>query len=405
MLFQKTSGNVAPENDRTILKFWEESDIFRKSITNREGAPSFVFFEGPPTANGTPHPGHVLTKAMKDLVPRYKTMCGCKVGRKAGWDTHGLPVELEVERQLGIESKQDIEKFGIENFIKKCRESVFRYEKEWRAMVERGGFWVDMDDPYITCTNKYIESVWWILGQFWKKGMLYEGHKVVPYCPRCGTALSSHEVAQGYKEVEDPSIYVKFAVKDQPSTYFLVWTTTPWTLLSNVALAVGEEIEYCRVKLSDETMILAKARLELLRDEGEVIETVSGKSLAGIEYHPILDFAKPPKKAHYVITGDFVSTEDGTGIVHIAPAFGEDDYRVGLANDLPVVQPVDMAGKFTSEITPWAGRFVKDADSDIIKHLKAEGKLFYATKYKHTYPFCWRCDSPLLYYARHSWFI
>lgn len=405
MLFKKTTGNVEPKNDKDILDFWKQKNIFKKSIDIRKDSPTFVFFEGPPTANGTPHPGHVLTKAMKDIIPRYKTMCGFKVGRKAGWDTHGLPVELEVERQLGIESKQDIEKFGIENFIKKCRESVFKYEREWRAMVERGGFWIDMDDPYITCTNNYIETVWWILGQFWKKGLLYEGHKVVPYCPRCGTALSSHEVAQGYDEVEDPSVFVKFALKHQPDTYFLVWTTTPWTLISNTALAVGSEIEYCKVKLGGQILILAKARLEVLKGEGEILETVKGESFLGTDYIPMYDFVKPEKRAHFVISADFVSTEDGTGIVHIAPAFGEDDYKVGQANDLPVIQPVDNAGKFTDDVVPWAGKFVKTADPEIIKDLKDSGKLFYASKVKHTYPFCWRCDSPLLYYARHSWFI
>jgi isoleucyl-tRNA synthetase len=405
MLFEKPDSTVSPKREERILKFWETEKVFQKSVSNREGGKKFTFFEGPPTANGTPHPGHVLTKAMKDLIPRYKTMCGCHVGRKAGWDTHGLPVELEVERQLGIESKQDIEKYGIEAFIKKCRESVFKYEGEWREMVTRGGFWIDMEDPYVTCSNEYIETVWWILGQFWKEDLLYEGHKVVPYCPRCGTALSSHEVAQGYREVEDPSVYVRFAIKDQPDTSFLVWTTTPWTLLSNVALAVGENIDYIKVKLNDEYLILAKARLEVLEGEGEVVETFKGKDLAGTEYHQLYPFVIPEKKAHYVILADFVSTQDGSGIVHIAPAFGEDDYRVGKENDLPVIQPVGMDGKFTDEVTPWKGQFVKTADPEIIKDLKATGKMFKSARIKHTYPFCWRCDSPLLYYARHSWFI
>lgn len=405
MLFEKPDSNVSARRELETLKFWEEGKIFQKSVSNREGAKKFTFFEGPPTANGTPHPGHVLTKAMKDLIPRYKTMCGCHVGRKAGWDTHGLPVELEVEKQLGIESKQDIEKYGIEAFIKKCRESVFKYEAEWREMVTRGGFWIDMEDPYITCSNEYIETVWWILGQFWKENLLYEGHKVVPYCPRCGTALSSHEVAQGYREVEDPSVYVRFAVKDQPNTSFLVWTTTPWTLISNVALAVGENIDYVKVKLGEEFLILAKARLEVLKGEGEVVASMKGGDLKGTEYHQLFSFVKPDKKAHYVITGDFVSTEDGSGIVHIAPAFGEDDYRVGKENDLPVMQPVGLDGKFKEEVVPWAGKFVKTADSEIIANLKESGKLFFSTRMKHTYPFCWRCDSPLLYYARHSWFI
>lgn len=405
MLFAKPENTVSPKRELEILDYWEKEKIFQKSVSNREGAKKFVFFEGPPTANGTPHPGHVLTKAMKDLVPRYKTMCGYQVGRKAGWDTHGLPVELEVEKQLGLENKQDIEKYGIEKFIKKCRESVFKYEAEWRQMVTRGGFWIDMDDPYVTCSNEYIESIWWILGQFWQKNMLYEGYKVVPYCPRCGTALSSHEVAQGYREVEDPSVYVKFTIKDKPDTKFLVWTTTPWTLISNVALAVGEDIDYVKVKLNDEFLILAKARLEVLKDEGEVVETMKGKDLVGLDYEQLYPFVKPDKKAHYVIAADFVSTEDGSGIVHIAPAFGEDDYRVGQQNNLPVIQPVGMDGKFTEEVEPWKGKFVKAADPEIIAELKESGRMFHATRMKHTYPFCWRCDSPLIYYARHSWFI
>lgn len=405
MLFEKPLNTVSPKREEEILGFWEKEQIFQKSMTNREGAKKFTFFEGPPTANGTPHPGHVLTKAMKDLIPRYKTMCGCHVGRKAGWDTHGLPVELEVEKQLGMKNKQDIEAYGIEPFIKKCRESVFKYETEWREMVTRGGFWIDMEDPYITCSNEYIETVWWILGQFWKEDLLYEGHKVVPYCPRCGTGLSSHEVAQGYKEVEDPSVYVRFALKDQPNTNFLVWTTTPWTLLSNVALAVGEKIDYVKVKLGEEFLILAKSRIEVLKGEGEIVETMKGKDLVGIDYHQLFTYAKPDKKAHFVIAADFVTTEDGSGIVHIAPAFGEDDYRVGKENDLPVLQPVGLDGKFKDEIEPWKGMFVKTADREIIKDLKESGKLFAAAKYKHTYPFCWRCDSPLIYYARHSWFI
>ncbi|MFZ2959840.1 MAG: isoleucine--tRNA ligase [Candidatus Ozemobacteraceae bacterium] len=405
MAFQKTVTTVSAKREEEILEFWKQEHIFEKSVSNREGCKPFIFFEGPPTANGAPHPGHVLTKAMKDLIPRYKTMCGCQVKRKAGWDTHGLPVELEVEKQLGFNSKQDIEKYGIEPFIKKCRESVFKYEGQWRRMVERGGFWIDMDHPYITCSDEYIETVWWILGRFWAENLLYEGHKVVPYCPRCGTALSSHEVAQGYDEVEDPSVFVRFALKNAPDTYFLVWTTTPWTLISNVALAVGSDIDYVKVRHNDQTLILAKSRLEVLKGEGEVIGTCKGADLVGTDYQPLYEFVTPKKRAHYVIATDFVSTEDGTGIVHMAPAFGEDDYRAGKANDLPVLQPVDLAGKFTDEVTPWKGRFVKDADADIIKDLKASGKLFASGKIKHTYPFCWRCDSPLLYYARHSWFI
>ena len=406
MLFDKPENTVSAKREEEILEFWKKENVFKKSIKNREGAQKFVFFEGPPTANGTPHPGHVLTKAMKDLIPRFKTMCGYQVDRKAGWDTHGLPVELEVEKELNLKNKQGIEEYGIEPFIKKCRESVFKYEGQWRKMVTRGGFWVDMDDPYITCTNGYIETVWWMLSKFWEKGMLYEGHKVVPYCPRCGTALSSHEVAQGYKEVEDPSVYVRFSVKGEEKTSFLVWTTTPWTLFSNVALAVGKDIEYVKIKLNDEFLILAKPRLSVLGDEPyEIVEEIKGEQLLGKEYNQLYTFVKADKKAFYVIAGDFVSTEDGSGIVHIAPAFGEDDYRVGKENNLPVLQPVDRDGHFTDEITPWKGQFVKAADPEIIKDLKASGKLFKTAKIKHTYPFCWRCNSPLLYYARHSWFI
>ncbi|HNW33360.1 MAG TPA: class I tRNA ligase family protein, partial [Candidatus Ozemobacteraceae bacterium] len=325
MLFEKTASVVTAKREEEILDFWRKENIFQQSIKNREGCKPFVFFEGPPTANGMPHPGHVLTKAIKDLVPRYKTMCGCHVGRKAGWDTHGLPVELEVEKQLGLTCKQDIERYGIEAFIRKCRESVFKYESEWRRMVTRGGFWIDMEDPYVTCTDNYIETVWWILSRFWEKGLLYEGHKVVPYCPRCGTALSSHEVAQGYDEVEDPSVFVRFKVKGEENTFFLVWTTTPWTLTSNVALAVGKDIEYVRVKHDGQTLIMAKARLEAVLKEGyEIVSSCTGAELAGIDYEPLYTFATIDKKAHFVILGDFVSTEDGTGIVHVAPAFGED---------------------------------------------------------------------------------
>ena len=346
MLYDKPDNNVSAKHDEEILEFWKQNDTFQKSIKLREGAPKFVFFDGPPTANGRPHPGHVLTKAMKDLIPRYKTMRGYQVYRKAGWDTHGLPVELEVEKELGLESKTGIEKYGIEPFIKKCRDSVFKYESAWRKMSERGGFWLDLDDPYITCTNNYIETVWWMLAQFFKDDMLYEGHKVVPYCPRCGTALSSHEVAQGYKEVEDNSVYVRFQMKNAEKTYFLVWTTTPWTLVSNVALAVGKDIDYVKVKYNDEFLILAKSRLCVFGDEAyEIVEEMKGADLLGIEYHQMYTFCKPAKKAHFVIAGDFVSTEDGSGIVHIAPAFGEDDYRVSKQNDLPVIQPVGLDDK------------------------------------------------------------
>lgn len=405
MIFDKVDSQLSPEREERILKFWSENRIFYKSMEERKGQKPFVFLEGPPTANGMPHPGHVLTKAMKDLIPRYKTMCGNYVLRKAGWDTHGLPVELEVEKQLGINGKQEIEKYGVEEFIKKCRASVFKYEAEWRKMVERGGFWVDMEDPYITCTNNYIETAWWSLKQFFEAGLLYEGHKVIPYCPRCGTGLSSHEVAQGYDECEDPSVFVRFKVKNAENTYFLVWTTTPWTLISNVALAVGNEIDYVKVKNQEQLLILAKSRLAELKGEYEIVEEFKGEKIVGAEYEQMFKFVRPDKKAHYVCHADFVSIEDGTGIVHIAPAFGEDDYQLGVKNNLPVIQPVNLRCEFTDVVEPWKGIFVKDADPSIEKFMRENGILYKSGKIKHTYPFCWRCDSPLIYYARHSWFI
>ena len=405
MIFDKVESQIKPERELDILKFWSDGRIFYKSMEERQGAEPFVFHEGPPTANGMPHPGHVLTKAIKDLIPRYKTMCGCYVSRKAGWDTHGLPVELEVEKMLGINGKQEIEKYGIEAFIKKCRESVFKYEAEWRKMVDRGGFWVDMEDPYVTCTNEYIETVWWSLKQFFDAGLLYQGYKVIPYCPRCGTGLSSHEVAQGYQECEDPSVYVKFKIKNQENTYFLVWTTTPWTLISNVALAVHNDHDYIKVKTDGEFLILAKARASELKGEYEIAAEYKGKELVGIEYEQMFKFIAPGKMAHYVVAADFVTLDDGTGIVHMAPAFGEDDYQTCMKHDLPVIQPVNSRCEFNDEVTPWKTMFVKDADPLIQKFMKENGILYKSGKIKHTYPFCWRCDSPLIYYARHSWFI
>lgn len=395
--------NFVPIEEK-VLDFWQKEDIFEKSLDNRKDAPTFVFYEGPPTANGKPHAGHVLTRVVKDLIPRYKTMCGCRVDRKAGWDTHGLPVELEVEKQLGISGKPQIEEYGVEDFIKKCKDSVFTYEKEWRKMTERVGFWVDMDDPYVTYHNDYIESVWWALKKIWEKDLLYRGNKVVPYCPRCGTSLSSHEVAQGYEEVEDPSIYIKFPIKGEKNTYFLVWTTTPWTLPSNVALAVKDDYTYVKVKHNGENLILAEGRLEALDGDYEVIEKYQGKDLASIKYEPVFPFFKDAD-AYYVILADFVTLEDGSGIVHIAPAFGEDDSRVGHEYGLPVLQPVDEEGKFTEEVQPWAGMFVKDADKSLIEDLQERNILYKKERITHTYPFCWRCHTPLLYYGRKSWFI
>jgi isoleucyl-tRNA synthetase len=408
ILFKKLPSLINfPEMEEEILKFWKDNDTFKKSLEIRKGSPRFNFYEGPPTANGKPHAGHVLPRIYKDLFPRYKTMQGYYVPRKAGWDTHGLPVELEVEKELGLNSKQDIEKYGVEEFNKKCKESVFRYEREWRRFTERIGFWIDMDNPYITLSNDYIESVWWLIKKIWEKGLLYKGYKIVPWCPRCETALSDHEVAQGYKETEDPSIFVKFRVKDQENTYFLAWTTTPWTLISNVALAVHPEEEYVKVKHNNEYYILAEKRLPYIFEEGtyEIVEKKKGKEIEKAYYEPLFTFLPVDKDAYYVVLGDFVTLEDGTGIVHIAPAFGDEDFQLGKKYDLPFLQPVDQNGKFIKEIKPWAGMFIKKADPLIIEYLKERNLLLKEEKYTHTYPFCWRCDTPLIYYARSSWYI
>ena len=396
-----------PRMEERILSFWEENKIFEKSIEIRKDAPHFVFYEGPPTANGKPGMHHVISRTIKDLICRYKTMKGFRVDRKAGWDTHGLPVEIEVEKELGLKSKADVEKYGIEKFNQRCRESVFRYVKEWDEVTKRIGYWLDLKDAYITCSNEYIESVWWILSEYYKKGLIYVGHKIVPYCPRCGTTLSSHEVAQGYEEVEDPSVFVKMRLEDEKDTYFLVWTTTPWTLISNVALTLGPEITYAKVEYKGEKLILAKALLDtVLKGEYKILDEFSGKDLEKKRYEPLFDFVKIDKsKAFYVTLADFVSLEEGTGIVHIAPAFGADDYELSKVYSLPLAQPVDTAGKFTDEVTPWRGMFVKDADALILEDLKKRNILFDSGKYMHTYPFCWRCDSPLIYYARKSWYI
>jgi isoleucyl-tRNA synthetase len=396
-----------PDMEKRILQFWDKENIFHKSIQIRKDAPNFIFFEGPPTANGRPGIHHVISRTIKDLVCRYKTMQGFKVERKGGWDTHGLPVEIEVEKELGLECKGGIEEYGVEKFNFKCNESVFRYKKEWDDLTRRIGYWLDLESAYITCSNDYIESVWWILSQFWERGLIYQGHKIVPYCPRCGTPLSSHEVAQGYEEVSDPSVYVKMKVLDQPNTCFLVWTTTPWTLISNVALAVGVDIDYVKVEHQGQDLILAEALCDQALDgKYKIKERFKGKELEKLKYEPLYSFVKTEKsKAFYVILGDFVSVEEGTGIVHIAPAFGADDYEVGRKYGLPVVQPVDTKGEFTSEVTLWKGQFVKDADESIIEDLKNRGLLYKEGKYTHTYPFCWRCESPLIYYARKSWYI
>jgi len=394
------------EVEERIQRFWQDNNIFKKSIENRKGCKPYVFLEGPPTANGLPHPGHVLTRVMKDLILRYETMNGNYILRKAGWDTHGLPVEIEVEKKLGLEDKQAIETYGVAKFNEECKKSVFRYEHAWVDMTQRIAFWLDMDNPYITLKNEYIESVWWSLQQAWKKKLLYRGHKVVPYCPRCGTALSTHEISQGYKVIEDPSIFVKFKMKNGEG-YFLAWTTTPWTLISNVALAVHPKEPYIKIQLNGEVLILAEQRATILLKDQEykILDRFMGKELEYKEYEPLFHYASPDKKAWYVVLADFVTMEDGTGIVHIAPAFGEDDYDVGRAYDLPVVQLVKLDGTFPQEVTLWRGQFVKDADPNIIQYLEEHGLLAGTKKHSHEYPFCWRCDSPLIYYAMESWFI
>ena len=396
------------EREKEVLKFWKDNNIFVKSVEKNEGGKEFSFYDGPPTANGKPHIGHILTRVMKDIIPRYKTMKGYHVLRKAGWDTHGLPVELEVEKILGIDGKQEIEKYGIEPFIKKCKESVWKYKQEWEVMSDRIGYWADMKNPYVTYDDKYIESVWWAISEMAKKGLLYKGHKIVPYCPRCGTALSSHEVAQGYKDVEDTSIFVKFKLKNANDTYFIAWTTTPWTLPSNVALCVNAKEKYTKIKVGEEFFILAVALIPKLFEDGtyEEIETKTGKEYEYTEYEPLFQYnLKLKEKGYYVTNAEYVSLNDGTGVVHIAPAFGEEDYQVGLAYKLPFVQMINNEGKFIDAADDLKGMRAKDADSYIIEKLKKEGKLFKTLKIIHSYPFCWRCDTPLIYYARSSWFI
>ena len=398
------------EREKETLKFWKDNQIFEKSVQLRQGAPAYTFFDGPPTANGKPHIGHVLTRAMKDIIPRYKTMRGYDVLRKAGWDTHGLPVELEVEKELGLDGKEQIEQYGVIPFIQKCKESVWKYKGEWEVMSDRMGFWADMDNPYITYDNDYIESEWWALKAIYEKGLLYKGHKIVPYCPRCGTALSSHEVAQGYKEVKETSATVRFRVPDEENTYFLAWTTTPWTLPSNVSLCVNPDVTYAYVRVDGkETLIMAKDLIGTVLEghETEIIKEVVGRELEYKHYEPLFECTRKAaggKDAFYVMVDDYVTTTDGTGIVHNAPAFGEDDYRVCKKYDLPFVQMVDSKGEMCGG-TPWDGVFVKKADPMVLKELDERGLLFAAPRFEHSYPFCWRCDTPLIYYARSSWFI
>jgi len=399
------------EIEKETLKFWQENNIFEKSIETRDKDKSFTFYEGPPTANGKPGLHHVIARTLKDLVCRYKTLKGYSVSRKAGWDTHGLPVEIEVEKALGIKSKSEIPEFGVAKYNAACRESVFTYKDMWEEMTRRMGYWVNLEDAYVTCTNEYIESVWWALKTLFDKGLIYKDYKIVPQCPRSETVLSSHELALGYKETKDPSVYVVMKLEEseltkEGDTYFLVWTTTPWTLISNVALAVGSDITYIKIKTDDAYLILAKERLEVIRNEYEIIAEYKGSELAGQHYEQLFDYKKVDKDAFYVIEGDFVSTEDGSGIVHIAPAFGADDYEISKKHNLPFLQPVTRGGLFTDEITDFAGQFVKDADPGIIKKLKEKKQLYKKETITHSYPFSWRFDNvPVIYYARESWFI
>ena len=407
-MYQKVSTNLnSVEREKEVLKFWKDNDIFKKTFTQREGCPKWTFYDGPPTANGRPHIGHVITRSVKDIICRYHVMKGEDVFRKAGWDTHGLPVELEVEKVLGLDGKPQIEEYGVEPFIKKCKESVWKYLSEWTDMSDRLGFWADMENPYITYHNNYIESEWWALKKIWEKGLLYKGHKIVPYCPRCGTALSSHEVAQGYKDVKEVSAIAKFKLRDE-DTFVLAWTTTPWTLPSNVGLCMNPDVGYVKVKADGEQYILAEALVKKVFGEDkevEVLEKKKGSEYAGRRYFPLFDFIEDDDNGFKVVADNYVTTEDGTGVVHIATAFGEDDNRVGKANGLPFRQYVDTQGNFTAEVKPWAGVFVKDGDKMVLDLLKEEGKLFAAIPFEHSYPHCWRCDTPLLYYAREEWFI
>ncbi len=391
--------------EKNILAFWKDRQIFEKSISQREGNAGFTFYEGPPTANGRPGIHHVMSRTLKDLVCRYKTMRGCQVHRKAGWDTHGLPVEIEVEKMLGFKHKEQITQFGVSKFNDECKKSVWKYLADWQNLTERMGYWVNLKDPYITFTNEYIESIWWALQQYYDRGLIYKGYKIQPYCPRCETPLSSHEVSLGYENVRDPSIYIKVKVKNEKDTYFLVWTTTPWTLISNVALAVNPVVEYVKVKHKGEILILAEPRLNVLDGEYSVEDKFPGSSLRGKEYDRLFEYHQAEQKGWYVIEGDFVTTEDGSGIVHIAPAYGEDDYQVSRKYGLPTIHPVNKSGEFGGEVTDFAGMFVKDADPAIIANLKGRHLLYKKEMIEHSYPHCWRCKTPLLYYARESWFI
>ena len=401
--------------EQKVSNLWKDKNIIKKNFDMNKGKKYFVFYDGPPTANGMPHVGHIETRVMKDIIPRYKVMKGYYVPRKAGWDTHGLPVELEIEKKLGISGKEQIEEYGVEKFVKECKESVFKYVGEWEKMTNKVGFWLDMQNPYVTYHNDYIESVWWALKELWKKGLLYEGHKVMPYCPRCGTALSSHEVAQGYKDVKDLTCIAKFKILDKENTYFLAWTTTPWTLPSNLALCVNKSYTYAEFKVNIgseeepkfENYILAKdlAPSVLKEKEYELVKEFKGEELLGTKYEQLMPFCEPDGKAFVVLHGDYVTLEDGTGIVHLAPAYGEDDSLVCKQNDIAFVNLVDKSGKFIDDVEPWKGRFVRDCNEDICKWLAEQNKLFSKEKHLHSYPHCWRCDTPLLYYPKESWFV
>ncbi|MCQ2968893.1 MAG: isoleucine--tRNA ligase [Clostridium sp.] len=392
--------------EKEIANLWTARNVIKKNFDMNQDGEYFTFYDGPPTANGKPHIGHILTRVMKDIIPRYKVMKGYKVIRKAGWDTHGLPVELEIEKKLGISGKEQIEGYGVEKFVKECKESVFTYVSMWEKMTEQIGYWVDMENPYVTYHNPYIESVWWALKQMWDKGLLYEGHKVMPYCPRCGTALSSHEVAQGYKDVKDLTAIAKFKVADEENKYILAWTTTPWTLPSNLALCINKAYTYIEAKVNDEILILAKDLApKVLGEDFELVREFQGTELLGTKYEQLMPFGKVEGKAFEVIHGDYVTLSDGTGIVHIAPAYGEDDSLVAKANGITFINLVDKEGKFVEEVTPWAGKFVKKCDDSICKWLEENNRLFKAEKHLHSYPHCWRCDTPLLYYPKESWFV
>ena len=392
--------------EKEIANLWTARNVIKKNFDMNQDGEYFTFYDGPPTANGKPHVGHVLTRVMKDIIPRYKVMKGYKVIRKAGWDTHGLPVELEIEKKLGISGKEQIEEYGVEKFVKECKESVFTYVSMWEKMTNQIGYWVDMENPYVTYHNPYIESVWWALKQMWDKGLLYEGHKVMPYCPRCGTALSSHEVAQGYKDVKDLTCIAKFKVTGEENKYILAWTTTPWTLPSNLALCINKAYTYIEAKVGEEILILAKdLAAKVLGEDYEVVREFPGTELLGTKYEQLMPFGKVEGKAFEVIHGDYVTLSDGTGVVHIAPAYGEDDSLVAKANGITFINLVDREGRFVEEVTPWAGKFVKKCDESICKWLEENNKLFKSEKHLHSYPHCWRCDTPLLYYPKESWFV